>query len=266
MKPSTIHKYAERVRSWMNQPQTARRLRRQLVRWNQLNSCLDTLQHTELAIQAFASHAGGLSPGERYLAIYGLLQAMVLQQDAVCNLDEALGGPGDYVVRDERLQEIRKIRNWSVGHPTKADRRDSISHHHIRRARLGSGFELYSAFDDGRHEFTFVSLAELIAKQRAGLRRILRRIVRELHAANIRTPVVIRRRLSPAVAKARAARERLKQKRGEVHRQAKRPKPHQAHKRSSGNTPAAPTCAPFVQEKLHEAPKRRRGQRTETLA
>jgi len=247
----------------MNQPRTARRLRRQLVRWNQLNSCLDTLQHTELAIQAFASHAGELSPGERYLAIYGLLQAMVLQQDAVCNLDEALGGPGNYVVRDEELQEIRKIRNWSVGHPTKADRRDSISHHHIRRVRLGSGFELYSAFDDGRHEFTFVSLAELIAKQRAGLRRILRRIVRELHAADIRTPVVIRRRLSPAVAKARAARERLRQRRGEVHRHAKRPKAHYKGLKGSQSKFAAPAAGMLAGETER---KGRRSRIAETLA
>ncbi len=182
------------MRSWANEPRVSRRLRSQLARWNQLNSSLDTIEHTELAVQAYASHNGDLQQGERFLAIYGLLQALVLQQDAVCHLDEALGGPGNAVVRDHGLQEIRSIRNYSVGHPTKADRNDTISHHKIARAELGRGFELVSAFDDGRRQFTYVSLANLMRKQRTGLARIMRKMVKELQQADLRKPVVLKRR------------------------------------------------------------------------
>src|SRR3569832_39578 len=182
LRPSAMHRYAEEIRSWINNPRRAKRLRREVGRWNQLCSCLDTLQQTELAMQAYASSAGDVGSGQDYLALYGLLQAMVLQQDAVCHLDEALCGKGTAVGNDRHLQDIRKIRNVSVGHPTKVDRRDVMSHHHISRPKIGKGFELVSAFDDGRRQFTFVSLEQLLRKQKLSVARMLRGIVKNLDA------------------------------------------------------------------------------------
>ena len=180
LRPSALHRYAEEIRSWINHPRRAKRLRREVGRWNQLCSCLDTLQQTELAMQAYASSSSKVGSGEHFLALYGLLQAMVLQQDAVCHLDEALGGTGTAVGNDRHLQDIRKIRNVSVGHPTKVDRRDVMSHHYISRPKIGKGFELISAFDDGRRQFTFVSLAQLLRKQKLSVARMLRSIVKNL--------------------------------------------------------------------------------------
>jgi hypothetical protein len=180
LRPSALHRYAEEIRSWINNPRRAKMLRREVGRWNQLCSCLDTLQQTELAMQAYASTSGTVGSGQHYLALYGLLQAMVLQQDAVCHLDEALGGKGTAVGNDRHLQDIRKIRNVSVGHPTKVDRRDVMSHHHISRPKIGKGFELVSAFDDGRRQFTFVSLSQLLRKQKLSVARMLRTIVKNL--------------------------------------------------------------------------------------
>jgi hypothetical protein len=182
LRPSALHRYAEEIRSWINNPRRTKRLRREVGRWNQLCSCLDTLQQTELAMQAYASSAGDVGSGQHYLALYGLLQAMVLQQDAVCHLDEALGGKGTAVGSDRYLQDIRKIRNVSVGHPTKVDRRDVMSHHHISRPKIGKGFELVSAFDDGRRQFTFVSLSQLLRKQKLSVARMMREIVKNLDA------------------------------------------------------------------------------------
>ena len=131
-------------------------------------------------MQAYASNTSVSGSGEHYLALYGLLQAMVLQQDAVCNLDEALGGSGTAVGSDRHLQDIRKIRNVSVGHPTKVDRRDVMSHHQISRPKIGKGFELVSAYDDGRREFNFVSLSQLLRKQKLSVARMLRVMVQNL--------------------------------------------------------------------------------------
>ncbi len=178
----------------MSRPPVQRRLRKQISRYNQLCSCLETLRQTEAAVDAFARFDGEIGTGGHFLALYGVLQALVLQQDAVCHLQEALGDSSKSVISNRRLQDVRTIRNWAVGHPTKVDRRDTLSHHKIRRPSLGRGFELVSAFDDGRHQYTFVSIADLIRTQKLSLGRLLRRMILVLHHIDLRKEIEIERR------------------------------------------------------------------------
>jgi len=178
----------------MNQPSVRRRLRKQLARYNQLCASLETLRQTESAIEAFARFEGEVGSGGHFLALYGVLQALVLQQDAVCHLQEALGDASKGVITNRQLQNVRSIRNWSVGHPTKVDRRDSLSHHKIRRARLGKGFELVSAFDDGRQQYAYVSIADLVRTQKLALGRLLRKMILVLRQIDLRKEVEIERR------------------------------------------------------------------------
>ena len=178
----------------MNQPSVRRRLRKQLARYNQLCASLETLRQTESAIEAFARFEGEIGTGGHFLALYGVLQALVLQQDAVCHLQEALGDASKGVITNRQLQNVRSIRNWSVGHPTKVDRRDSLSHHKIRRARLGKGFELVSAFDDGRQQYAYVSIADLVRTQKLALGRLLRKMILVLRDIDLRKQVEIERR------------------------------------------------------------------------
>jgi hypothetical protein len=182
------------VQRWMNQPPVRRRLRTQVARYNQLCSCIDTLRQTESAVEAFARFEGEIGSGGHFLALYGVLQALVLQQDAVCHLQEALGDVSKSVISNRQLQNVRTIRNWSVGHPTKVDRRDSLSHHKIRRPRLGRGFELVSAFDDGRQQYAYVSIADLVRTQKLALGRLLRKMILLLESIDLRKQVELERR------------------------------------------------------------------------
>ncbi|MGZ4839430.1 MAG: hypothetical protein ACXVZR_12850 [Terriglobales bacterium] len=179
------------IHSWIEQPRVASRLERDLPRWNQLHSALDALHQTHIAIETY-NHAGGsVGEGERLLAIYGLLQALVVQQDALCHLAEALQTRPVRLNRHRRLEEIRNIRNWTVGHPTKADRHLVQSHHAIRRPKLGrGGFALFSAFDDGRTQYAYVPLPQLARLQRRVISRWLRDINAELHQRDQRPPVM----------------------------------------------------------------------------
>src|SRR5512138_3415632 len=175
----------------MNQPSVRRRLRKQLARYNQLCASLETLRQTESAIEAFARFEGEVGSGGHFLALYGVLQALVLQQDAVCHMQEALGDASKSVIANRQLQNVRSIRNWSVGHPTKGDRRDSLSRHKIRRARLGQGFELVSAFDDGRQQYSYVSIADLVRTQKLALGRLLRKMILVLRHIDLHKEVEI---------------------------------------------------------------------------
>ncbi len=58
----------------------------------------------------------GFDAGNKYMYVYGTLQALIVQQDAVKNLTESLKIP---YTPDQKLKDIRDIRNDSVGHPTK---------------------------------------------------------------------------------------------------------------------------------------------------
>lgn len=189
--------HADAIEYWAGQQ---KKLRRNLSRWNQFRSSLDTIRQTHRALEAYNHSNGSLTEDQRYLAIYGLLQALVVQQDAMCHLSEALQTKPVHMNRHKRLEEIRNIRNWTVGHPTKVDRYDTHSHHHIQRAQLGrGGFSLYSAFDDGREQYTYVPLLQLARLQRRVVSRLLKDMLRELNS----------REREPAVAPAPTAKRAL---------------------------------------------------------
>jgi len=202
---SALQRYSLEVQRWMNQPPVRRQLRKQLARYNQLCASIETIRQTESAIEAFARFEGEVGSGGHFLALYGVLQALVLQQDAVCNMQEALGDASKTVIANRQLQNVRSIRNWSVGHPTKVDRRDSLSHHKIRRARLGKGFELVSAFDDGRQQYSYVSIADLVRTQKLALGRLLRKMIVVLRHIDLKKQVEIERRSDYRVAKETAS-------------------------------------------------------------
>jgi hypothetical protein len=189
-----IPRHIQAIKSWVEQPRAGRRLQRNLGRWNQLQSALDALRQTHIAVETYNRANGNLSEAERFLAIYGLLQALVVQQDALCHLAEALQTRPVRLNRHRRLVEIRKIRNWTVGHPTKADRHLVASHHAIRRPKLGrGGFALYSAFDDGRTQYSYVPLPQLARLQRRVISRLLRNMLSELHQRNQQQPIVMKK-------------------------------------------------------------------------
>ena len=84
--------------------------------WNTLFSSLDLIGDTELAIHSYLTMNEVKDEGTCYLIIYGVLQTMLLQQDAAKAIASALGVK---VKLSPGLVEIRKIRNSAAGHPTK---------------------------------------------------------------------------------------------------------------------------------------------------
>src|SRR3954468_22071851 len=191
--------HAQSIEYWAQQQ---KKLRRDLPRWNQVRSSLDAIRQTHRAIEAFNRSNGDFSEDQRYRAIYGLLQALVVQQDAMCHLAEALQTKPVFMTRHKRLEEIRKLRNWTVGHPTKIDRYETASHHAIQRTQLGrGGFSLYSAFDDGREQYTYVPLPQLARLQRRVVSRVLRDMLTQLNAQEQprKKPVVAAQKSAPRI-------------------------------------------------------------------
>lgn len=86
--------------------------------WYMLTSAMDIVSDTESAIVSY-ENGDWEDKGTLYLVIFGLLQAMYLQQDALRSMVHALEGSTDYKIDSEpEAMSIRQIRHDTVGYPT----------------------------------------------------------------------------------------------------------------------------------------------------
>ncbi|UTC67822.1 MULTISPECIES: hypothetical protein [unclassified Treponema] len=132
--------------------------------WNQICSSLYVINDTILAIKSYLSKKYPKDIGRKYLYTYGILQALFTQQDAVINLTECFNVETKVC---DVFREIRNLRNISIGHPTKLERREGVYYGYISRITLSKfGFELYKTDQvKKRDQFITVKLVELIKKQ-----------------------------------------------------------------------------------------------------
>jgi len=126
--------------------------------WNHLCSSMDVLGDAEMGIWEFQNQEN-----VGYIAIYGLLQALFLQQDAVKFIANVVGA----IISDSpELDRIRNIRNDAVGHPM--NRRAFKSFHYISRSSISKqGFSMMSHdVDTGKDSFYNINLQEILETQK----------------------------------------------------------------------------------------------------
>ncbi len=172
-----------KVRDLINMPRRQHSLLENRSLWFQLCSSLDVIEDTQFAIIAFVNREFETSKGSVYLAVYGLLQALTVQQDAVQNLCESLEMPR--AVSPPAIKGIREIRHKSIGHPTKRNRGEGgealPSFHFISQMTLNpNGFELLSDYKDGKFVSEYVTIATLIQEQRSFVSEMLNGVIQKL--------------------------------------------------------------------------------------
>lgn len=151
-----------------------------LKNWNQLCSSLDVIGDTSIAVKSYEECEWPEDTGMQYILIYGLLQALVVQQDAVRHLREVLNVEN---VEDLELQEIRDIRNRSVGHPTKQNAgKNRKSFNFISRISMSKkGFDLLSSYGErNSDDHRSVSLSAFIQTQEEELSKSLGEVLNKL--------------------------------------------------------------------------------------
>lgn len=171
-------KLVKEIRKLINRPRKQYALLQDQAMWAMLCSSMDTIGDTELCFDAFLTHdIDRVNNGVKYVFVYGTLQALFVQQDAVENLHEALNMS---YTQDPSLKNIREIRNDSVGHPTK--RGGGHSYNFISRITLGSqGFQLMTINRDRpQPRFKDVNVPELIATQRDVFVDVLDNVIKTL--------------------------------------------------------------------------------------
>lgn len=177
MPEPTISELEQQIRSLINDPRKQHVLLKNSATWNQICSSLDVIGDTELAFEAYDKALPTDGAGATYTLVYGVLQALVLQQDAVRYLAEALGlGSALGSEPDPLLLAVREVRNASVGHPTKRFGR-ARSHFISRISMTKTGFNLITFYaDHDPPQSKWVNLPELIATQQSQLRTSLNEI------------------------------------------------------------------------------------------
>ena len=137
---------------------------------------LDVIGDTEMAFRAHKDVPNEPNFGLSYLLVYGFIQALILQQDAVSNLCCALDFPFEL---DSSLKTIRQIRNDAVGHPT--NRGNGKSFNSINRNTLSNGgFQLITHGRDYGYEYKKVSLGDLLNTQQEQLEKVLEALIHSL--------------------------------------------------------------------------------------
>jgi hypothetical protein len=178
----TIDDLSEWIRNYGHDARHLSRLIADEFVWHQLWTAMDVINDAESATVAYLDHEFPGDTGEQYLRIYGVMQALFLQQDALVDLIKAVH-PSKNILPNDVLKDIREVRNASVGHPTRLERKgrkELSAHGIIHNTMTKNGFDLLSYPRPKDKVFTHVSVRDLIEKQRAETVRILSEVVNDL--------------------------------------------------------------------------------------
>src|SRR4030042_2242883 len=175
-----IEQLISEIRDLINKPRKQHLLIKDKELWNQLCSSLDVIQDTDLSLDSYLEKDFPEDTGEKYLRIYGVLQSLVVQQDAVDHLVESLNL--SMTLAMERLKDIRDIRHKSIGHPTKKGRgKQEKSYHFISRGTMNkNGFQLMSCSPSKDFGFADINILYLISEQRKVIEEMLKTVLAEL--------------------------------------------------------------------------------------
>lgn len=180
----TVENLEDRIREFINSGRRQATLLKNLTTWNKLCSSLDIVGDTQLAIRSHSQLQDIKDEGASYLIIYGTLQAMLLQQDAVKHIGDALDIK---VKRPKELENIRVIRNSSVGHPAhQTENNLSKSSFIVRTSISPNGFQLMIVYSgDREYEFQNISIPKLIKTQEQYIIEVLLKVINELERQEV---------------------------------------------------------------------------------
>lgn len=166
--------------------------RKQNGDWNQFCASLDTLEDTCLAIENFQKDPNDLFIKNPYLATYGLLQALFIQQDAVNFLKISLFGISNKIdwknKKYSELFKIRQVRNETIGHPVKKENKgnkskyenDEITSCTIDRSSLSKDGFRYMLWMHSKTESKTIKFSDIISQQDKHLGNELEMVMKEI--------------------------------------------------------------------------------------
>jgi hypothetical protein len=186
------------IRDHVNEPRTHARLFAERPRFNRACSAMDMIGDTAQALRAYLNLSAAdddRDHGTSYLVVFGALQVLFVQQDAVFWLCKALERPrtlqvfkdaAEWFANDNpAMMRIRTLRNSSIGHPVNKDRGPKAergSFFIVQMSLSPSGFRLMAANDAGETQFIPVPIPTLVQTQLRELTAVLKSALIEIRA------------------------------------------------------------------------------------
>jgi hypothetical protein len=122
---------------------------------------MDVVDDVDSALAAYLDNEFPEETGEKYLRIYGAMQGLFIQQDALLDLIKAIH-PAKGICLNDVLKDIREARNASVGHPTQLKRKGALSAHGIvQHSMRKDGFSLLSYPEKDGKMFQYIAVSRV---------------------------------------------------------------------------------------------------------
>lgn len=169
----TLQDSATHFRDLVNEPQFHHTLFQQTKKFDLVCSAMDIIDDTIFALRSYAQHNQD-DQGLAYLEIFGVLQTLIMQQDAVRVLYKIVAGsPIDLEGQYPDIKTIRDTRIRVAGHPVGGL---ASSHFLVRYTVSKWGFELWKFDQSGSHDAEHVNLLQLVRKNAVALNAALRNL------------------------------------------------------------------------------------------
>lgn len=157
----------QQIRNYVNNANLLERyFESHLDEWYTLCVAMNTLGDTCLSLEYYEASGIGDEYGEKYLKLYGLLQAIFLQQDSIRQIYRIFLGNNLQPDSDSAWIIIRDLRNLTIGHPIEKKCKTGTKRCFISRVTIrGDGFQLMVwNKDKEQKEFEKVDLKALYEK------------------------------------------------------------------------------------------------------
>ena len=134
-----LHERIDEIRDLVDEPRKQHSLDRRSTSYLILLSCIEMIKFTEKALESYLKRDTDSSDvGAEFLNMFGVLQALYMQQDAVRNLHEALD---IRYTMDPSIERIRGIRHDAGGHPTNRGGKKAVNFFNV-----WNGLELITGY------------------------------------------------------------------------------------------------------------------------
>ena len=151
-----VNNLAERIRGYVNDAHLFdRQFKSNPDEWNALCVAMDTLDDSCLALECYEARGIGEEYGERYLKLYGLLQAVFLQQDSIRYLYRMFVGAELQTDSCRAWNRIRDLRNLTIGHPVEKRDKRGVKRCFVSRVQISSSDLQLIIWDSDTQESKF---------------------------------------------------------------------------------------------------------------
>lgn len=172
-----------KIRELINKPILNSLLLKEQKKWNLMCGGLDAIESTQLAIDSYnrLNKESAKEVGLEYLIVYGLFQALNVQQDSVRDLCKSMDisvpkNEEDFKLQYPKLYEIKQLRKKGIGHPSGEGKTNNTHSMLIDNDSI----KLYSYTETGEFSFTTYKISDCIEKQNQSLCGILQKVIEKI--------------------------------------------------------------------------------------